>query len=68
MFFETPQVIGPRGLVILIVHALLNNLESYLLMSNSYILLVTNIDTKFWHLATEHDTLLKSSRNIFGEK
>lgn len=63
MFFETPQVIGPWSSV-----APINNLESYLLMSNSYILLVTNINMKFQCLVTEHNTLLESNRNIFGEK
>ncbi len=55
-------------MVVLVVHALLNNLESYLLMSISYILLVTNINMKFWRLATEHDALLESNWNIFDEK
>jgi hypothetical protein len=63
MFFETPQVIGPWSSV-----APINNLESYLLMSNSYILLVTNINTKFQCLLTEHNALLERNRNIFSEK
>jgi hypothetical protein len=37
-------------------------------MSSSIILLVTNIDTMFRWLAIEHDALLKSNQNIYGEK
>lgn len=37
-------------------------------MSNSYILLVTNINTKFQCLLTEHNALLERNRNIFSEK
>jgi hypothetical protein len=43
-------------------------LESYLLMSNSYILLATNIDTKFWHLTIKCEALLENNRNISSEK
>ncbi len=68
MFFETPHAIGPQSLIYLVIHASLNNLESYLLMSSSYILLVMNIDTEFQRLATECDALLERNQNIFDEK
>jgi hypothetical protein len=47
MFFETPHAIGPQNSVAFTVHAYLNNLEFYLFMSNSYILLLINIELKF---------------------
>ncbi len=68
MFFETPHAIGPQSLIYLVIHASLNNLESYLLMSSSYILLVMNIDTEFQRLAIECDALLERNQNIFDEK
>jgi len=68
VFFETPQATGPWSLVSPTFHVSLNNLKSYLLMFNSYILLVINIDTMFRWLVIERDALLKSNQNIYGEK
>jgi hypothetical protein len=36
-------------------------------MSSSYIMLVTNIDVEFNHLAREHDALLERKWNFFSE-
>ncbi len=68
MFFETPHAIGLRSLVVPAVHALLNNLEFYLLMSNLYILSMKNINIEFWHLVVERDALVENNINIFGGK
>ncbi len=68
VYFETPQAIGTWSLVAPAIHASLSSLESYLLMSNSYILLATNIDTKFWHLTIKCEALLENNRNISSEK
>ncbi len=68
MFFETPKVIGPQSSVGLVVHAYLNNLESYFLMSSLYIMLVMNINVEFKHLVVEHDALLESNRKFLDEK
>ncbi len=52
----------------MVVHALLSNLEFYILMFSSYILLVMNIDTEFWCLAVEHEALVENNQNISDEK
>jgi hypothetical protein len=67
MFFETPQVTKPSNSIASVVHASFNSLESYLLMSNSYILSMTNIDTQFQCLTTKCDALQESNWNISGE-
>jgi hypothetical protein len=68
MFFETPQATKPRSLVGHVVHASLSNLESYLPLSNSYIMSVTNINKEFRHLAREHDAFLESNWKFSCEK
>jgi len=37
-------------------------------MSNSYIMLMTNINMEFRHLVGDHDALLKNNWNFFDEK
>jgi hypothetical protein len=67
VFFETPKVTGPQSSIGLVVHAYLNNLESYFLMSSLYIMLVMNIDVEIKRLAIEHDALLESNQIFFDE-
>jgi hypothetical protein len=68
MFFETPHATKSQSLIGLEVHVVMNNLESYLLIFNLYIMSVTNINIEFKHLAREHDTLLESNQKNFSEK
>lgn len=68
VFFEMPQATRPRSSITLVVHASLNSLESYVLMSSSCILLVMNINTKFQCLVVEHEALVENNQTISNEK